>query len=111
VTPPIMGSLNKGLRAVILHLGRVPHQIDILVFARVRPVPAPGHLTYPPAPTPPRGRTWAPVVDDVGAKADAESTPIHSHPARPRTQPTWHLGRALLGARSRLIHLAPQNSC
>jgi hypothetical protein len=69
--------------------------------------PRPPKTTTTPPPTPPRGRTWAPVCPTTtheGTQLAAAST--HT-PPRPGTRPTWHLGRALLGARSRLIHLAP----
>jgi hypothetical protein len=45
-------------------------------------------------------------VGDSRRERRAGTAGLHSHPARQRTRPDLDLGRALLGARSRLIHLA-----
>ncbi len=64
-------------------------------------------LTYHPAPTPPRRRTWAPVVANGRLERHAESADLHSPAARPGTRPTRDLGRAVSGHEAALVHLTP----
>src|ERR1039458_6941499 len=69
---------------------------------------ATSHHDFHPAPTPPRGRTWAPLrqTSDGNRHVRTTSSPAHSLGRSP-TCATRHLGRAVFGHGPRSVHLAP----
>src|ERR1017187_2784359 len=64
--------------------------------------------SYHPPPTPPHGRTWAPVVGDGRREGRTQNRPTSTHtPPRPCLYATRDLGRAVSGHAAALVHLAP----
>ena len=57
-------------------------------------------------PTSPRGRTWAPVVPNVGAKVTRRADSLHSPQPHPPARPTPDPERAVSGHEPAIIHLA-----
>ena len=66
--------------------------------------------SYHPPPTPPHGRTWAPVVGDGRREGRTQNRPTSTHtPPRPCLYATRDLGRAVSGHADPFIHIMRHN--